>query len=149
MSITAMALDVGERRIGVAVANIEVGLSQPLLTLQNDINLFATINKLIRERQVAILVVGLPRNLSGDDTSQTQYTRDFIEKLKQHVDVPVYSIDEAGTSAKAKDELAQKGKDYVKSDIDALAATYILEDFLASEASTITKVKQTYADKKT
>lgn len=149
MSITAMALDVGERRIGVAVANVEVGLPQPLLALQNDINLFATINKLIRERQVAILVVGLPRNLSGDDTNQTQYTRDFIEKLKQHVDIPVHSIDEAGTSAKAKDELSQKGKDYAKSDIDALAATYILEDFLASEASTITKVKQTYADKKT
>lgn len=141
MAISAIALDLGEKRIGVAISGIDAALPRPLTTLENGPKFTDDLRALIDEREVGIIVVGLPRSLSGDDTSQTRYTRDFVENLKTAVDVPVFTIDEAGTSAKAKEELQQKNKPYAKGDIDALAAAYILEDFFATHKADIDRIK--------
>lgn len=122
-----IALDVGERRIGVAIAGEVARLARPFATLINDEHLMESLGNMLKEEAVTTIVVGLPRNLSGEDTAQTDYVRKFTEQLDR--DMIIFQ-DEALTSRKAEVELQQRGKPYVKGDIDALAATYILEDYL-------------------
>jgi putative holliday junction resolvase len=125
-----LALDVGGQRIGVAAANAVARIAHPLTTVTNNADVTAAIQKLIVTEDAAVMVVGLPRGLSGQHTDQTRVIEAFVLDLKQHIDLPVYWQDEALTSRKAEDELRGRGKPFAKGDIDALAATYILEDFL-------------------
>jgi putative Holliday junction resolvase len=125
-----LALDVGGQRIGVATANAVARIAHPLKTIQNTAQVMDVLQQIILEERAVILVVGLPRGLSGQETAQTRITEAFAETLKEQLKLPVYMQDEAVTSQKAEAELKSRGKPYEKGDIDALAATYILEDFL-------------------
>lgn len=125
-----LALDVGNRRIGVAIANSVARIASPLTTIDNDTNTVTVLKRLISEHQAAGLVVGLPRNLSGEYTQQTKEVEVFVGSLKEQIDLPIHWQDEALTSKKAEAELGQRGSAYEKGEVDALAATYILEDFL-------------------
>lgn len=125
-----IALDVGEVRVGVALALAESHLPNPLTTLTNDQGLLDKLKDLISSEAVGVIVVGLPRGLDGQETKQTEFARQFAAKLNDQLDIPIHLQDEAGTSVKASEELRAKGKIFDKAQIDALAATYILEDFL-------------------
>ena len=125
-----LALDVGSVRIGVAVSSLTAKIPRPITTLSNSPEIFNEIRDLIKTEDVQVIVVGLPRGLDGQITDQTKQTENFVQKLKSNVEIPIYTQDEALTSHKAKEELESRGKPYVKEDVDALAATYILEDFL-------------------
>lgn len=129
MGNSILALDVGERRVGVAIASIVARLPRPLTTLANTDTIWQEIEQLAANEAVDVVVVGLPRNLSGNDTAQTKYARDFAAKLRG---LTIKFQDEALTSVKAETELKTRGKPYAKGDIDALAATYILEDYLTT-----------------
>lgn len=131
-----IALDVGTVRIGVAVADMRSRLPQPLTTLINDEHVVDTILQLLLSKPISQIVVGLPRNLDGNPTAQTKMVEDFVAALAPQTGVPITFQDEALTSVKAKEELERRGKPYAKSDIDALAATYILEDYLATKEQT-------------
>lgn len=125
-----LALDIGTVRIGLALASTEARISSPYKTLANDENLTAHLRNICNTESVVQLVAGLPRNLSGDETQQTAYAREVGTKLATELDLPVSFVDEAVTSAQAEAELRARGKQFAKGDIDALAATYILEDYL-------------------
>jgi putative Holliday junction resolvase len=125
-----MALDVGGVRIGVALADAELKFANPLTTLTNDEQLWGALSALIQENQVETVVVGLPRSLQGHETPQTQICRAFAKDVSERLKIAVVLQDEAATSVKAEAELRSRGKPYEKADIDALAATYILEDYL-------------------
>lgn len=125
-----LALDVGMARIGVARAGSVARLAEPLTTLPNTPEIYSDITDLCKEYDVTTVVVGLPRGLEGQHTAQTDYVEDFVRELKQHTELPVVLQDEALTSRKAEAELGARRKNYLKADIDALAATYILEDYL-------------------
>lgn len=125
-----LALDVGGQRIGVALANAVARIAHPHTTVINDPAVIVNLQQIIAHEDVVVLVVGLPRGLEGQHTAQTRAVEEFVLDLKQHIDLPVYWQDEALTSHHAEAELNKRGKPYVKGDIDALAATYILEDFL-------------------
>lgn len=127
-----VALDVGNKRIGVARASLAAGIASPLTTLNNDETVFGKIADLCNEHNATAVVVGLPRDMSGNDTAQTELTRQFVGQLTKAVNLPVKWQDEAATSLKAEDELKARRKPYAKADIDALAATFILEDYLIS-----------------
>ena len=129
-----LAFDVGGQRIGVARATTVARIASPLVTLINDDTIFNEIQALIKAESVGAVVVGLPRGLEGQETAQTQTIRDFVTELKTKTDLPIYFQDEALTSQKAEAELESRGKPFSKGDIDALAATYILEDFLQDNA---------------
>ena len=133
-----LALDVGAARIGVASASLLARLPSPLTTLKNEGDIAANIKHLAEEHGAAGIVVGLPRGLDGQHTAQTLATEEFASALKKVVDVPLYWQDEALTSAKAEAELHARGKPYSKGDIDALSATYILEDFLRDNPGEVT-----------
>lgn len=123
-----LALDIGESRIGIALANDIARLASPFMTIQNVPSVYDELKAIIEKEAIETVVVGLPRNLSGEDTAQTKYCRDFADKLSGYSKI-VFQ-DEALTSTKAEAELRSRGKPYTKGDIDALAATYILEDYL-------------------
>lgn len=125
-----LALDVGEQRIGVAEANSIARIAHPLTTLKHTETIVQDIVDLISHHDASKLVVGLPRGMQGQDTQQTQYVRDFVAQLQKMVTIPVFWQDEALTSRKAEEELQARKKPFAKGDIDALAATYILDDFL-------------------
>ncbi|MEI8338471.1 Holliday junction resolvase RuvX [bacterium] len=129
-----MALDVGSVRIGVAVSSLGAKIPRPLTTLINSNNIFDEINNLVISQDVQVIVVGLPRGMDGQITEQTKQTQNFVKKLQSNVKLPIYTQDEALTSHKAKEELDSRGKPYAKEDIDALAATYILDDFILDNA---------------
>lgn len=126
---TILALDVGERRIGVASAHAVARFPGPLKTIDMSANTVATVQQLVQEQAAGLIVVGLPRNLSGLDTDQTRYVRAFAAQLEA-AGLKTAWQDEALTSKKAEQELQSRGKPYARGDIDALAATYILEDYL-------------------
>lgn len=132
----ALALDVGSIRIGVAVASLGLRFARPLTTLDNDNQFFERLAHVIDAEAVSVLVIGLPRGLEGQETAQTQYVRDFVDRLKARTNLPIHFQDEALTSAKAKAELRSRGKIYQKGDVDALAATYILDDYLMQPKET-------------
>lgn len=123
-----LALDVGEKRVGVAIAHQVARIASPLKTLERTENIMQDIADLVEHEEVYAVVVGLPRGMSGQYTAQTRATEDFTVTLKSMLKVPVYLADETLTSVKAETEL--KGKTHQKGDVDALAAAYILEDFL-------------------
>lgn len=127
---TILSLDVGERRIGVAVANMAARLPSPLTTLARGESSFQEIQDLIDHHNTEVLVVGLPRGLDGQHTAQTVAVEEFKAALEQYVNIAVYWQDEALTSKQAESELETRGKPYKKEDIDALAANYILDDFM-------------------
>ncbi len=129
---TLIGLDIGTQRIGVALARLDVRIPQPLTTIDSD-NVGDAIEQivgLISEHHVTTVVAGWPRGLAGQMTGQTELVEAFVEQLKLAVSMPVHFQDEALTSQKAEAELTSRRKPFVKGDIDALAATYILEDYL-------------------
>ncbi|HLZ15040.1 MAG TPA: Holliday junction resolvase RuvX [Candidatus Saccharimonadales bacterium] len=125
-----LALDVGERRIGVARCSLLARLPEPLTTLEHTADVIQDVQRLVAQEQAVQLVVGLPRGLSGQHTPQTAYVEAFMTALEPALHIPCAWQDEALTSQKAEAELKRRGKPYAKGDIDALSATYILEDFL-------------------
>ena len=135
MSQKILALDVGGVRIGVAMADAELKFANPLTTIINDETVWDRLAALVQENSVQTVVVGLPRSLQGHETPQTQICRDFAKDVSERLQVAVELQDEATTSVKAEAELRSRGKPYEKSDIDALAATYILEDYLGQGSS--------------
>jgi putative holliday junction resolvase len=130
MRPSILALDVGGTRIGVAKADAELRFASPLTTLTNSDAIWQQLADLSREYNAQTVVVGLPRGLQGQETPQTLICRQFAKNLSEQLKIPIELQDEAMTSVKAEDELRSRGKPYEKADIDSLAATYILEDYL-------------------
>jgi putative Holliday junction resolvase len=125
-----VGLDIGDKRVGVAVVSTEARLPRPLVTLQNDDTIYDQIAKIVQEQAAEAIVYGLPRGMDGQETEQTKRTRAFIERLHTHLEIPAHFQDEALTSKMAEAELEASGKPYARGDIDALAASYILTDYL-------------------
>jgi putative holliday junction resolvase len=125
-----LSLDVGERRIGVALASMQARIASPLATLVRTDSIIHDMQLLIDQHDSCLLVVGLPRGLDGQHTAQTVSVEEFKAMLEQTLSVPIYWQDEALTSKQAESELEARGKPYKKEDIDSLSATYILEDFI-------------------
>lgn len=123
-----LALDVGERKIGVARASAIAKIAEPLITLQNDGTFADKLNQLIAEHGAETIVVGLPRGMNGQDTAQTAYVKQFMENL--NLESTIVFQDEAVTSVMAEQQLKKAGKPYTKEDIDAVAASLILNDYL-------------------
>jgi putative Holliday junction resolvase len=128
---SVLAIDYGEKRVGISLSHSISRLAMPLITLNNDASLFDALEKLIDENHVSNLVVGHPRDMNGQSTEQTLRIETFTNKLKSRFSLPIDLQDEALTSMQAEAELIARKKPYTKSDVDALAATYILSDWLS------------------
>ena len=129
--IKVLALDVGEKRIGVAWGDSSVKIATPYGVIAMGETAVAEIEKLISQLGVSRLVIGLPRNSRGEETKQSQYVRNFAKKLAVF-DCPIAFQDESLTSVEAENILDKKGGKFAKSDIDSHAAAVILSDYLES-----------------
>lgn len=124
-----LALDIGERRIGVAKGDTGVRLAMPLTTIVVDGMERERILRLVEDERAEVVVVGYPRNQSGEPTAQTAYVEQVAAGLKDAVPTLVFQ-DESLTSVIAEQRLQQRGKPYDKGAIDAEAAAIILQDYL-------------------
>ena len=130
-SQSLIALDVGEKRIGVALADTSVRIAVARDTISVDGTQLQQIAKIVEQEGIQTVVVGYPRNQSGEPTQQTQYVEQFVAQLKPLVPTVVFQ-DESLTSVKAEELLKAQKRPYAKGDIDALAASLILQDYLES-----------------
>ena len=125
-----LGLDIGTRRIGVAVANSSIKIAIPLTTIEvNDGDEILQINKIIVNEKIDTIVARLPRNMSGEETAQSVYTKEFLENFKLSVNEIKFQ-DESLTSVQAENILKSYKKPYTKGDIDMQAAAIILQDYL-------------------
>ena len=124
-----VALDVGEKRIGVAYADTIVRLASPLLTIEVDGREIEKIGEIVKERAPEKIVIGYPRNQAGEPTEQTKVAEAFAGRLEQF-NVGIVFQDESLTSVLAEERLKRWGKPYTKADIDSHAAGIILQDYM-------------------
>ena len=126
---TLIGLDVGEKRIGVAIADTGVRIAVPIATLEVDGTEVSKIAEAVLREGATTLVLGYPRNQQGEATEQTAFVERFAEQL---TDIPAQVVyqDESLTSVMAEQRLKSYGRPYEKGDIDAQAAAIILQDFV-------------------
>ncbi|MFZ1360446.1 MAG: Holliday junction resolvase RuvX [Candidatus Saccharimonadales bacterium] len=129
MTNALLALDVGEKRIGVAVAETAIRIAVPSATIEVDGTELQQLARMIADNDIATIVVGYPRNQSGEPTAQTVYVERFATQLDDMGKTIVFQ-DESLTSVIAEDQLKALGHPYSKGDIDARAAAIILQDYL-------------------
>ena len=129
-----LGLDVGDRRIGIAITDrlgltVQARPTRVRTSVDADIDYLRT---LIREEEVEKVVVGLPLYMDGRKSRQTERVEAFAELLRRSVDIPVIFQDERLTSFAAEQELESMGMDWRqrRQRVDELAARLILEDFL-------------------
>jgi putative Holliday junction resolvase len=130
-----LGIDYGTVRVGLAAGDSETKVAWPQQTISNDPKLIDTLQDIIKEQSIDVLVIGLPRGLDGQDTDQTRLVREVVEKDFVSLNVPHVFQDEAGTSSEAEARLRDRGdKLFNKEDIDMEAAAIILQDYLDNAA---------------
>lgn len=123
-----LALDVGEKRIGMAMADTDVKIAVPFGFLEYDETIMTQLAEVILRHDIAIIVVGYPRNQSGEPTAQTAFVEEFVARMAElESDAEVVYQDESLTSVQAEQRL---GRVKNKGEIDAEAASIILQDYL-------------------
>ncbi len=126
-----IGLDVGEKRIGVAKVDSEIKIATPVGFIEVTGNEWGEIAKIATLNNTNLFVLGLPRSNDGNETKQTLYVRNFAKTLATKIpDIKIRFQDESLTSVEAESRLKARGKKYVRGDIDAEAATIILQDFV-------------------
>lgn len=130
-----MGIDYGDARTGVAISDLTCTIagSAAVVPSRNTEKAIADIVRLSKENQVGEIVVGLPRNMDGTEGARAEFCRAFAEKLKEATGLPVAMWDERRTTVEAHNILSQHnyhGKKR-KDTVDAVAATLILEGYLA------------------
>lgn len=127
-----VCLDVGEKRIGVAVADPGVRIAVPFETIIVDGQELVAITAIMQQQDTNTIVVGYPRNQQGATTAQSVYVERFAEKLNE-LGYTVEFQDESLTSVLAEQHLKESGKPYTKGDIDQHAAALILQDYIEEQ----------------
>jgi len=130
-SRSLVCLDVGEKRIGVAIADTAIKIAVAFDTVAVDGNEIQAIAEIVLREKAETIVVGYPRNQQGEATAQTNYVELFAKRLEDITDSIVFQ-DESLTSVIAEQRLVAMKKPYNKGDIDAQAAAIILQDYMES-----------------
>ena len=126
-----LGLDVGEKRIGVARADSNTRIAIPVGTIVVDGSEWQEIARLTRVYDTNFFVLGLPRSNEGNETAQSLYVRNFAKTLlNKQPNAKIRFQDESLTSVEAERRLKARKKTYEKGEIDAEAASIILQDFV-------------------
>ena len=131
----AIAFDIGNKRIGVAISDPFNEYAMPCETYVRTRNFdadVAAIAKIAQDRGVGVIVCGMPFNYDGTESIQTVKTQEFIEALRQKTDLPIVLEDERFTTMQARETQIMGGvkRGDRKRTIDSIAASYILEGYL-------------------
>jgi putative Holliday junction resolvase len=135
-----VGLDVGDKRVGVAISDVTATLARPLSVLRSaglDIDALDIVAREIarlaqEEDGVGAVVVGLPRRLDGTPSTMTPRVEKFAQQLHAKISLPVTLQDERLSSREAESRLALHDNDWRsrKARLDAAAAAVILQDYL-------------------
>ena len=128
-----LGLDVGKKRIGVAAASAIAKLPQPLDVISADETALDQIIAVANKESAELIVVDIPRNLDGQETSQSQSIRDFTTELAAKTDIPIIFADESLSSVRA--EGLQRNNNFTGASSDSLAACFILEEYFVSNSN--------------
>ncbi len=132
-----LSLDVGERRIGIALSDQLQIIASPHSIIDRKINsnYIVLIKELILENEVEAIVVGLPITLRNNISKQTEKVQTFIKDLEEELTIPIYTIDERLSSISAQEVLKLKGvkTGHNKGEIDKIAAAIFLQEYLDSK----------------
>ena len=131
-----LAIDYGGKRTGLAVTDPMQIIATGLATIESK-ELVPYLKKYFSTEQVELIVIGLPVNWDESDTHGTPLVKEAIKKInKEFPDMPLKTVDERYTSKMAKDAMLQMGmkkKDrQIKGNVDIIAATIILQEYLQS-----------------
>jgi putative holliday junction resolvase len=132
-----LALDVGKKRIGLAISD-ELGFTaQGLETLhrsriREDL---ARLSRLAREKNVGTILVGKPLHMSGSASRQSVYTEEFAERLREWIGLPIVFWDERLTTVEAERVLREAGAtlEESKGAVDRMSAVLLLESYLENQ----------------
>lgn len=131
----AIAFDIGDKRIGVAVSDPFNEYAIPAETYFRTRNFQADVEaiaRLAKDRGAGVIVCGMPVNFDGTESVQTEKTRRFVEALREASELPVELEDERFTTMQAREVQIIGGvkREKRKQTIDSIAASYILEGYL-------------------
>ncbi len=133
-----LGLDVGDRRIGLALSDSGGILASPLTIIEHTTELqdIEAILKIAKEREAERIVVGLPRLMNGDIGPQAQKVQAFAEAMRTHTQLPLEYRDERLTTVEAQRLKHETGSRKKNRNIryDAMAAAVILQDYLEEQA---------------
>jgi putative Holliday junction resolvase len=129
-----LALDYGQKRVGVAVSDALLLLAHGRETVayRSQRDLLERLQTIITREGVSLIVVGLPRNMDGTEGEMSQKVRTFIAALERHAQLPVVTWDERLSSRQAERTLTALGKTAreQRQAVDQLAAVFILQSYL-------------------
>ncbi|HPA45053.1 MAG TPA: ribonuclease III [bacterium] len=129
-----LAIDLGEKRIGVALSDQLRTIAQPLVTMKSNraSTLVKDVTELIREHEVSVVVVGLPRTLDGKERESAATARKLADRLQRSLSMPVILWDERLSTVGSERHLIESGvrRRDRRDVIDQCAAAWILEGYL-------------------
>jgi putative Holliday junction resolvase len=129
-----LALDHGTKRIGVAVSDETRTIAQPLefIPAEPFAGFLERLKQLIREKEVDLILIGMPRNMDGSYGPAAEKVQTFVGVLASAITIPIKTWDERLTSAQANRVLIQGGarRDQRKQKVDQMAAAILLQGFL-------------------
>jgi putative Holliday junction resolvase len=134
-----VGVDLGERRIGLAVSDSSATLARPFETITRDRSdeaaaraLAGAIDRLHQDEPVECVVIGLPIRLDGSPNEQTERVQSMVTRLQSRTSIPIVLQDERLSSREAETRLAVGERDWRKrkAKLDAAAAAVILQDYL-------------------
>ena len=129
-----LAIDHGTKRIGIAISD-ELGMiAQPLEFIQAEpfAKFLDRLKEIIRDKQVELIVVGMPRNMDGSYGPAALKVQEFVAVLKSSITIPIKTLDERLTSAQANRALilGNVRRDQRKEKVDKMAAAILLQGYL-------------------
>jgi len=130
-----LALDVGDKRIGVAISDELLMFGRPFGVVKNDKNAYAEIARICQQNQVLEIVAGLPITMKGQVGEQAKKTKEFVKNLGKIVNIPVILQDERLTTVMVEKMLILEGvkTSRRKELLDQMAAKVILQEYLDSK----------------
>lgn len=124
-----LGIDYGEKRIGLALSDPEEKLARRFFTLANSSGAVSDLREIIKKEKVERVVIGLPLGFHGE-SGQTRTVENFMDLLREKIDVPLETMNEVLTSKMAEDNLLKAGVRNIKEVLDQEAARIILQDYL-------------------
>jgi len=132
-----LGLDHGTRRVGVAVSDEMHMIALPLEYIAPEpfADFLARLKEILREKEIELILIGMPRNMDGTYGPAAQKVKDFIAAIQLHIATPVKTWDERLTSAQANRVLLEGNvrRDQRKQNVDKMAAAILLQSYLDSQ----------------
>jgi putative Holliday junction resolvase len=125
-----LGLDVGDVRIGTAIAGSIARIPQPNETVDRTDNPIASLRRIINAEDIEKIVIGIPRNLKGEETPQSAKIRQFATEIEKTLGLPIVFVDESLSSKRADKFLSDQKRQAATQ--DSIAACFILDEYFAT-----------------